>query len=525
MADEVLSVPDSVRTAEVIGALSLATDLAMGFPLEHGLRSTLVAMRLCDRLEVDEETASQAYFLCLLFYVGCNAPTDVGWEVFGDDDSLMTYATPFRFGTRTEMARGMMRAVAPPTDLPLARAWRVARNLPVLAVGFPGVVAAICEVARMLTDKLGLSTGVSELFAFESERWDGKGMPHGVAGEGIPLSVRIAHVARDAAFQHLLGDAGFVGEVIGRRAGGAFDPVIAKLMAADAPEILDAGSEASLWHLILASEPKPWLILDGGGIDQALAAMGHFSDMAVPDLVGHSGGVAQTCRMAAEALSLDPAESVMLYRAALVHDLGRVSVPVRVWKKAGPLTLDDWERVRLHAYQTERILVHSSFLAGLVPAAGFHHERLDGSGYHRGRGASSLHPLARLLAAADAYHAMTEPRPHRVAFSPEQAAEMLTDEARVGRLAPEAVAAVLESAGHHSQSVEQPAGLTEREVQVVGLLARGLQTKQIGRELRISAKTADFHIQNAYRKMGVSTRAGATLFAMQHGLTTWENSR
>jgi len=525
VADSSSSGPLSVRTAEVIGALSLATDLAMGFPLEHGLRSTLVAMRLCDRLEVDAETASQTYFLCLLFYVGCNAPADVGWEVFGDDDSLRTYATPSRFGTRAEMARGMMRAVAPPTGPPLVRVWRVARHLPALAAGFPGVIAATCEVARMLTNKLSLSDGVSQLFAFESERWDGKGMPHGVAEEGIPLAVRIAHVARDAAVQHMLGDAGFVGEVIGRRAGGAFDPVIAELLAEEAAEILDAGSEATQWDLTLASEPKPWLMLEGEAIDQALAAMGHFSDMALPELVGHSGGVSQTCRLAAETLSLDPAEEAMLCRAALVHDLGRVAVPVRIWERAGPLTFDDWERVRLHAYQTERILTQSPFLAGLIPAAGSHHERLDGSGYHRGIGASSLHPLARLLAAADAYHAMTEPRPHRAAFSPGQAAEILTEQARVGRLGPEAVAAVLEAAGHRSPSVEQPAGLTEREVQVVGLLARGLQTKQIARKLRISAKTADFHIQNAYRKMGVSTRAGATLFAMQHGLLTWENSR
>jgi HD-GYP domain-containing protein (c-di-GMP phosphodiesterase class II) len=525
MAERAFSDPGRVRTAELIGALSLATDLAMGFPLEHGLRSTLVAMRLCDRLDVDAETASQTYFLCLLFYVGCNAPANVGWEVFGDDDSLITYATPFRFGTRAQMVRGMMRAVAPPTGSPHWRAWRVARHLPVLAAGFPSVVAATCEVARMLTDRLGLSSSVSRLFAYESERWDGKGMPRGVGEEGIPLAVRIAHVARDAAVQYMLGDTEFVAGVIARRAGGAFDPLIAKVLAEDAAEILDSGQEATLWDLTLESEPKPWLMLEGEGIDQALAAMGHFSDMALADLVGHSGGVSQICRVAAEALSLGPPEIAVLCRAALVHDLGRVAVPVRVWEKEGSLTLDDWERVRLHAYQTERILTQSPFLARLIPAAGFHHERLDGSGYHRGVGASSLQPEARLLAAADAYHAMTEPRPHREAFMPGDAAEMLTEEARAGGLASEAVAAVLEASGHRRPSIERPAELTEREIQVVGLLARGLQTKQIARKLRISSKTADYHIQNAYRKMGVSTRAGATLFAMQHGLTTWENTR
>ncbi len=212
-------------------------------------------------------------------------------------------------------------------------------------------------------------------------------------------------------------------------------------------------------------------------------------------------------------------------RAALVHDLGRVAVPVRIWEKTDPLTVDDWEQVRLHAYHTERVLVRSPFLAGLAHAASFHHERLDGSGYHRGVAAPSLDPMVRLLAAADAYQAMTEPRPYREALSPAEAADALTGEVRAGRLASEAANAVLEAAGHPSPSIERPAGLTEREFEVVGLLARGLQTKQVAHLLQISTKTADYHIQNAYRKMGVSTRAGATLFAMQHGLATWENSR
>ncbi len=525
MADTAIPMSSAIRTAEIIAALSMATDLAMGFPLEQGLRSGVIASRLCDRLDVDRETASQAYFLSLLFYVGCNAPADVGWDVFGDDDSLRTYATPFRFGTRSEMARGMMRAVAPPTSPPHLRAWQLARRLPELAIGFAGVVDATCEVARMLTDELGLGPSVSNLVAFESARWDGKGFPGGVAGEEIPLAVRIAHVAQDAAFQLTLGDPEFVANVIGRRAVGAFDPSVVKALTQDVAEILDFESELPLWDLTLGCEPKPQLKLQGEAIDGALAAMGHFTDMAIPEFVGHSSGVAATSLAAAQVLAFDPADTLAVYRAALVHDLGRAAVSVRIWGKKGPLTLDDWERIRLHAYHTERILTQSPFLSGLIPAAGSHHERGDGTGYHRGVGAFSLQPGARLLAAADAYHAMTEPRPHRPALSREAAADVLLEEAKSGRLDAEAVAAVLEGVGHRPTPVPWPAGLTEREIQVVRHLARGLQTKQVARALEISPKTVDFHIQSAYRKMGVSTRAGATLFAMQHGLVTWENSR
>jgi HD-GYP domain-containing protein (c-di-GMP phosphodiesterase class II) len=218
---------------------------------------------------------------------------------------------------------------------------------------------------------------------------------------------------------------------------------------------------------------------------------------------------------------MDDARVRAIARAGLVHDLGRVAVHPRIWQKPGPLTADDWEQVRLHPYQTQRVLSRSAFLAELAPVAGAHHERLDGSGYHRAASAPALGAPARLLAAADAYQAMTEPRPHRAPLPPEQAARALADEASRGRLDPDAVTAVVEAAGQPPPHVERPAGLTEREAEVVVMLARGLQTKQVARGLGISVKTADHHVQNAYRKLGVSTRAGATLFAMEHGLLAW----
>jgi HD-GYP domain-containing protein (c-di-GMP phosphodiesterase class II) len=208
-------------------------------------------------------------------------------------------------------------------------------------------------------------------------------------------------------------------------------------------------------------------------------------------------------------------------RAALVHDVGRVAVHPRIWQKDGPLSVDEWEQVRLHAYHTERVLHRCSFLGDVVAIAACHQERCDGSGYHRGVGAASLEPGARLLAAADAYRAMNEPRPYRPALGREDAAAVLAAEAQAGRHDRDMVAAVLRAAGEEVPPMERPAGLTEREAEVIGLLARGLQTKQVARALDISPKTADRHIQNAYRKVGVSTRAAATLFAAEHGLVPW----
>ena len=249
--------------------------------------------------------------------------------------------------------------------------------------------------------------------------------------------------------------------------------------------------------------------------------MGDFADLASPFLTGHSAGVADLAAAAAAQRGLDAGGATALRRSAHVHDVGRVAIPFRIWQKPGPLTPQELERVRLHAYHSERILSHSPFLASLAPTACAHHERLDGSGYHRGARAAALSPPARLLAAVDAYHAMTEPRPHRPALSPERAAELLAEDARAGRLDPDAVAAVLAAAGQRAPPIERPAGLTEREAEVIGLLARGLLTKQVARALGIAVKTADRHVQNAYAKIGVSTRAGAALFAMEHGLVAW----
>jgi HD-GYP domain-containing protein (c-di-GMP phosphodiesterase class II) len=512
---------DQVRAADVVAALSLATDLGIVVPLEHGLHSALIATRLCDILAVDAETAAHAYYGSLLFYIGCTATARTAAEIFGAEEALTTYGTPVRFGTPPQMFAGMARAIAPPGRSPAARAMKLASGLPRLVREFPGVLATNCDVAQMLTRRLGLPTATSAAFVHANERWDGRGGHLRIKGDAIPLPMRIVHVARDAAFQRMLGGDEYAARVVRSRAGGAFDPDVAHVFADRASEILSIDPHISAWADTLSCEPRPHLVLVGEAIDQALSAIGDFADLSAPSLVGHSAGVAGLATIAGERCGLGAAEIVALRRAALVHDVGRVAVPTRIWLDAGPLSPDDWERVRLHPYHTERVLSRSQFLAVLNPIAAFHHERLDGSGYHRGARAAELTVPARLLAAADAYHAKTEPRPHRDALSPAQAAETLAEEARTGRLDPDAVRAVLAAAGQPAPRLGHPAGLTDRERTVIGLLSRGMQTKQIACVLGISIKTADRHIQNAYRKAGVSTRAGATLFAMQHGLAAW----
>jgi HD-GYP domain-containing protein (c-di-GMP phosphodiesterase class II) len=214
---------------------------------------------------------------------------------------------------------------------------------------------------------------------------------------------------------------------------------------------------------------------------------------------------------------------VMLRRAALVHDLGRLGVSNAIWDKREALTLAELERVRLHPYLTERMLAPSAMLAPLGAIAVQHHERLDGSGYPRGLSGAALTPAGRILAAADAYQAMTQPRPHRDAREPGAAAAELRAGARRGLFDGDAVEAVLGAAGHRVRARrEWPAGLTRREVEVLGLLVRGLSNREIAEALVISPKTAGSHVEHIYLKTGASNRAQASLFAMRHGLTTGE---
>jgi DNA-binding NarL/FixJ family response regulator len=159
-------------------------------------------------------------------------------------------------------------------------------------------------------------------------------------------------------------------------------------------------------------------------------------------------------------------------------------------------------------------------LAPLALLAGSHHERLDGSGYHRGATAAQLSVGARALAAADAWDAMAHDRPYRRALPPAQARAELAAMVRAGALEKRTVDAVLEAAGATPVTVRQgrPAGLTDREVAVLRLLAQGRTNREIADALVITEKTAGHHVEHIYAKAGVSTRVGAAIFAMRHDL-------
>jgi HD-GYP domain-containing protein (c-di-GMP phosphodiesterase class II) len=306
-----------------------------------------------------------------------------------------------------------------------------------------------------------------------------------------------------------------------RSSGGWLDPSIAAVFVERGSEMLAEIDRVDALTATLAAEPEPWLRTRAGGLDATMRAFADMVDLQSPYTLGHSPGVAGLAEASGARLGLDEGECAVLLRAALLHDLGRVGVPAGTWEKPGPLNAVERERVRLHPYYTERILMRSPALAAEAAVASRHHERLDGSGYHRGVGAREQSLPARILAAADAYQTMTERRPHRDAQTPEQAADRLVEEARAGRLDAEVVEALLAASGEPRRVPrETPADLSEREVEVLRLIAAGRSNGEIAEDLVISRRTAEHHVQHIYAKIGVSTRPGATLFALEHGLLT-----
>jgi HD-GYP domain-containing protein (c-di-GMP phosphodiesterase class II) len=351
------------------------------------------------------------------------------------------------------------------------------------------------------------------------ERWDGKGVPGMAGADGLAPAIRLVHLADSIEAFHHAGGAEAALRVARERRGTQFDPVLVDCFCGRPADILDGLGGISAWDEVIALDPQLGAALSDDQLDRALTALADFTDLKSPLRLGHSRGVAGLAARAGTALGLPAAETVMLRRAALVHDIGMIGIPSGVWEEPGAWSVAQRERARTHPYLTERMLTRTPLLSEVGHCASLHHERLDGSGYPHGLRGEAIPLPARVLGAADVYSALRQPRPHRPAFETADAERMMRDEVRAGRLDGDAVKAVLEAAGHRvRRRAGLPSGLTAREAEVLVRLGQGRSNPEIAAELQVSRKTVSTHLEHIYAKLGVRTRTEAALFAMRHGL-------
>jgi HD-GYP domain-containing protein (c-di-GMP phosphodiesterase class II)/DNA-binding CsgD family transcriptional regulator len=508
---------ERVRLADLLAAVSVATDLGMGQEPEKAIRACLVATALARRMGTAEADVCDVYYTALLRHLGCTATAHEETYLGGDELVSRPAAERADFGSPRELLALLLQSGK---GTGVERVRYLARTLRNGRKGDQAILGAVCEVGARLAERLGLGAGVREGLYQSFERWDGTGTPRGLAAHDICLPARLAEVAHQAVIFDRLGGLESAVAMIRRRAGGWFDPGVAETFARFGADIFDEIGSRDVWAAVLEAEPAPRRTIGGEGLDGLARALADMVDLKSPFLLGHSSEVAALSERAGVTLGLGSEAVTDLRRAALLHDLGRVAVSNRIWEKPAAVSTTEWEHIRLHAYQTERILTRSRVLEPLARTAGMHHERQDGSGYHRGTPGTQVPTPVRVLAAADAFQAMTQDRPHRPRLAPEAASEALAADARSGRLDPECVRAVIEAAGQPVPRVRTawPAGLSDREVEVLRLLARGLPNRAIAGSLYISPRTAEHHVQHIYTKIGASTRAAAAMFAMEHGL-------
>lgn len=519
----------AIRRADFMMVLAYATDLATGQSRDFALRSCVLSMRLAEKMGLDLEERRKVYHQAILRYIGCNADTHLLASAFGDEIALRRDLAVADLGNQTDIGQVFVRAFSrffadmAPDQLTQAIQAGLAE---VMQVSVP-ILMGHCEVAQRIGERLGLDTEMRENLGQLYERWDGNGLPRHRKGTEVSLPVRLVSLAQDAI--SLVEARGFDAmiEAVRARTGGAYEPQMAAFFLADARSHLEGIDGAVSRETILALEPQPHAYLDATGCEEACIAIADMIDMRMPFTFGHSRAVAILADGAGKCMGLPDSDVRALRWAGYTHDVGELAVPVSTWMKATPLSVRETDSAHLHPYHGERALAalgtDGQPVAALVLR---HHERLDGSGYHRYARAYDLSPAARILAAAEAFQTAREDRPHRKASSDQAAAAKLRALVRDGKLCADGVEAVLTAAGQASRraSSVRPSGLTPREIEVLGLIAAGHTAKEVAGLLEIAPKTADNHIQNLYSKIGVSSRAGAALYALERGMLAHENS-
>lgn len=507
------------RLAELLVALSGVADLGMGLPVGSAARTAAAAVSLARVSDYSTEEVDATFYAALLQHIGCTAYSHEVSALFADETSIKRASLATDFTSTRDVALGYLPRIV--REAGHGERFRTLRSALLHSRSMTrGYQSANCETAAMVAQRLGLPDLTRAALLDNFEWWNGGGGPRRLRADDISPVARVVNVAGYAVFFDHVGGPGAARQALARRAGGYLDPDLVTAFTAHIDELLVPTEAGDASDRLLEDEPSPQRrVADTDALEEVLRVFGEAVDLKSPFLHGHCTGVADLVDRACGVLGLSDDATRSARRAALVQDIGRVAVPNGVWEHPGPLGSDAWQQVRLHAYHSEQILNRCEPLSPIARLAGSHHERLDGSGYHRGSTATQLPIIVRVLAVADVRHALVSERPHRPPLSSDRADAVMHSLVQSGSFDADAVHAVLTAAARPTRIVRaRPAGLTERQVEVLRLVASGLSNRAIAEQLVISPRTAEHHVQNVYACIGVSSRAAAAMFAMQHGL-------
>jgi len=381
-------------------------------------------------------------------------------------------------------------------------------------------------VAELFARRLGFSEPVQRTVRFQLERWDGKGYAaYHLEGEAAPPAARVLHLAQVLELSHALGGQSAARTLARERGGGRFDPAAARAFLSlaedrdfwDPLEVL--GSEEAMATMIEMAPPTSAEDTPVDRIETVCEAVADFSDVKTRQDWHHSPAVAEIAVAIGRRMEFRPRDLIQLRHAALLHDVGKVAVPFGILNKGDRLSAAEREQVRLHTYYTQRVLERVGPLRELASAAAAHHEWINGEGYHRQLTGGQIPLHGRVLAVADAFVRSTQGRDN--GGKSDKALTWLRQGtgAQFDHACVEALAASLGETSPAPRTPRQRGqGLSEREEEVLRLLAQGMSNPQIGQALSISRKTVEHHLDHVYTKLGISSRTSAVAYAVQQGL-------
>jgi len=421
-----------VSLSEVLAALSYALDLTEGQPPGHTIRSCLIGMRLAADLLLDSEARSALYYALLLKDAGCSSNAARTASLFGSDDHAVKRALKTVDWSQTlQSAAYAARNAGRGRNLlvRVAYFWKIA--LASASDENTKLFEMRCERGAEIARHLRFPEATAQAIRNLDEHWDGKGKPDGKKGDTIPLLGRIAGLSQtvDVFLSNYGPDTAC--EMVRERRGRWFDPRLADL-------VLKWRGDTGWWdHLlsgdltdaIAAAEPADRIYtVDERGLEEVAQAFAEIIDAKSPYTYRHSSGVAEYARGIAREMRLSVAEQQALFRAGLLHDIGKLGVSNRILDKQGALTEEERQEVERHPEYTWEILRRVGAFQDVAWTAARHHERLDGSGYPWRLNADWLDMPARILAVADVYEALTANRPYRGGLTPATAIAIMREE-------------------------------------------------------------------------------------------------